>query len=256
MASEAAADPVGDIITDFLADAGAETSAIDRFTEGRTPMLIYTLADDGPTTITRYEDYREECFDIVWPRVDEGDIILFGGFYAIDARMRARMAQLLHHCSERKAVLAYLPGFLPQQEPRITRVMPAILENLELADIVITRTGDLRQIFGSENGATCYRNHIDFYCRSLVNVDTERGSIDYHSGKETTSTDIPAAESTSMMWNAGAVAGIVAALHEQGLTPEKLDKPDEDTRRLILASAVETAHCAYRGLTHDWQKNH
>lgn len=256
MASEAAADPVGDIITDFLSQAGTDIGTIDRFTEGRTPILIYTQADDGSATITRYEDYSEECFDIVWPRVDEGDIILFGGFYAIDPRMRTRMTQLLHHCSERKAVLTYLPGFLPQQEPRITRVMPAILENLELADIVITRIGDLRLIFGADNGESCYHDHIDFYCRSLINVDTERNRIDYHSCKDTTSAEIPARECKSMMWNAGAVAGTVAALYTDALTSEKLDNPDEATRRKILASAIETAHKAYKGLAYEWQKSH
>ena len=55
---------------------------------------------------------------------------MFGGYYAIDRRMRRRMLPLLQHAAERKALLVYLPGYLPQQEPRITRVMPSILENM------------------------------------------------------------------------------------------------------------------------------
>ena len=128
MASEASTDSVGEIVIGFLKDAGVDISSVDRYPDGRTPVTLYfTDNDDKLTSVTRYEQYPPECFDIVWPRVDEGDIVVFGGFYALDPRMRPRMTQLLQHCSERKAVLVYLPGFLPQMEPRITRVMPAIL---------------------------------------------------------------------------------------------------------------------------------
>ena len=88
VAGEAAADAVGDTVVAFLADAGADTHCVDRFTEGRTPVTIFMPAADGHMTATRYEAYAEECFDIVWPRIDEGDIVLFGGYYAIDRRMR------------------------------------------------------------------------------------------------------------------------------------------------------------------------
>ncbi len=39
MAAEAAADAVGDTVVAFLADSGVDTCNIDRFTEGRTPIL-------------------------------------------------------------------------------------------------------------------------------------------------------------------------------------------------------------------------
>lgn len=60
--------------------------------------------------------------------------------------MRARMVPLLDSAAERGAVMIYLPGFMPSQTPRITRVMPAILDNLERAHIVITDTEALTTI--------------------------------------------------------------------------------------------------------------
>ncbi len=115
MASEASADPVGDMAVKYLTDAGVDTSSLDRFTEGRTPLMIFTTASDGSTRVTRYENYADEAFDIVWPRVDDDSVVVFGGYYALDQRMRARMLPFLNHCAERRAVMVYVPGFMSAQ---------------------------------------------------------------------------------------------------------------------------------------------
>lgn len=242
MASEASTDSVGEIVIGFLKDAGVDISSIDRYPDGRTPVTLYfTDNDDKLTSVTRYEQYPPECFDIVWPRVDEGDIVVFGGFYALDPRMRPRMTQLLQHCSERKAVLVYLPGFLPQMEPRITRVMPAILENLEYANLVIARNTDLKFIFGADTDNAAYHNHIDFYCRSLICADIINHRLSYYSGKEVTSVDIPAERLQSLCWRAGVVAGVVSALFSLDATPDLLDTPADDIRTRVLESAARPA---------------
>ena len=256
MASELANGQVGDIIADFLSQAGVDMSSLDRFTEGLSPIIIYTTDENGITGATRYENYPDECFDIVWPRIDEGDIVVYGGYYALDARMRPRMSQLLAHASERKAILVYLPGFLPQQEPRITRVMPVILENLEYASMVIARNNDLATIFGTKDGDKCYHDHIDFYCRSLISVDPANQMISYYSGKEVTSVEIPENTCQSMMWNAGAVAGAVDVLYRDEKAADHLEAPDEDFRRAVLGQAAITAEKASKSLTADWQKLH
>lgn len=245
MASEAAADPVGDIAVNALTEAGVDVSSVDRFTEGHTPLNIFIGAkSDAPATITRYEQYPEECFDIVWPRVDENDIVVYGGFYAIDRRMRARMQRFLANAAERKAVMIYLPGFLPQLEPRITRVMPMILENLELASVVIARSNDLALIFGARTGEACYHDHIDFYCRSLIAVEPECRRISYYSGKEMSSVDIPEKACTGMIWNAGAVAGTASAIARHGYTAADFDAPGEEIRHNILGEAARCASAA------------
>ncbi|MGN0218850.1 MAG: PfkB family carbohydrate kinase [Muribaculaceae bacterium] len=256
MASEIAADPVGDIVADYLASAGVDMKSVDRYTEGNTPVQVYIQHADGTTGVTRYENYPDDCFDIIWPRIDEGDIVVFGGFYALDTRMRQRMTQLLAHASQRKAVMVYLPGFPSDRESRITRVMPAILENLEYANLVITRSSDMTDIFGTEQGDACYHNHIDFYCRSLINIDTACHRISYYSGKEVTDTPIPADTCSTLLWNAGAVAGIVAALYACDVKAEDLDTPPEELRCKVITGAAKSAREAAAAITAEWQKNH
>lgn len=235
MASEAAADAVGDIAVRALTEAGVDVTSVDRYTEGRTPLNIYV---EGADAVTRYEQYPAECFDIIWPRINENDVVLFGGFYAIDGRMRARMLRLLQHAVERKAVLVYLPGFLPQLEPRITRVMPRILENLEMAHVVIARTSELAHIFGVSDAAVGYREHIDFYCRSLMAIEPEKGLMTYYTGKEADSVPLPAGMGGSMLWNAGAAAGTSAAIIAGAYTPSDFDSPSAALRRALLTAAI------------------
>lgn len=255
MASEVSADAVGDIIVRFLEDSGVKLDSLDRFTEGRTPVNIFTCdkGSSAPSALTRYEAYPDECFDIIWPRIDEGDIVLFGGYYAIDSRMRQRLVRFLNNAVERKAILIYLPGFLPQQEPRITRVMPAILENLEMANVVVARNNDLKLIFGIDNTDTCYHNHIDFYCRSLVSVDAACSRISYYTGKEMSSVEIPASTSRTMMWNSGAVAGIAGLIAERALGADDFEAPSQELREAILGAAALSANKAAASYTEDWQ---
>ena len=242
MASDAASDPMGDIAVRALTDAGVDVSAVDRFTEGRTPLNVFVGASaDSPGTITRYEQYPEECFDIIWPRIDEDDLVVFGGFYAIDRRMRTRLQRFLAHAVERKAVLVYLPGFLPQLEPRLTRVMPQILENLEMAHVVVARANDLELIFGAKATDACYHDHIDFYCRSLIAVEPACRRLSYYSGHDVCSVEIPESTCVGMTWNAGAIAGVAAAIFTNNYTSADFDAPTDEMRRTILAQAAKSA---------------
>lgn len=254
MASEAAQDSVGEILVNDLKEANVDITSVDRFTEGHTPINVFVSDGQGSIkAMTRYEDYPEDAFDIIWPRIDEDDIILFGGYYAIDRRMRERMSKLLNYAVERKAILIYLPGFLPQQETRITHVMPAILENLEIANIVVTRDVDLKLIFGIDSPDAAYHRHINFYCRSLICVDAANAVISYYSGTEVTSVEIPPRICSTLVWNSGAAAGIAEAVAINGYNAEALEAPADEIRRVILGAAAKSANQAAQGLTEDWQ---
>ena len=65
---------------------------------------------------------------------------------------------------------------------------------------------------------------------------------------------IPETTCTTMLWNAGAVAGVVAAIAERGLDSDALEKPDSAVREAILGAAALSADKAARGLCHRWQK--
>lgn len=170
--SEAATEPVGDIIVRYLADAGVDIHSVDRFTDGTTPLRL-AMADGRAV---RYGTYGEATFTVVWPRIDPDDILLFGGNYALEPRCRQRLFDMVRHGRERRATIVYVPDFDPTPVRNITHLMPAILESFEAADIAVTTAADHRAIFNDPDAATAFRNHISFYTNAMLDLSDGRVS--------------------------------------------------------------------------------
>jgi fructokinase len=203
--SEAATDHVGDIITDYLSDHHVNTKSIDRFTEGKTATKLIFTADDADgksytTGTSIYSKYPEQCFDVVWPRIDHDDIVIFGGMYSIDFRVRNRLFDIIKYASERKAIIVYVPDTERSRLPRITKVMPSILENLEIADLVIGADSDWLTIFNKDNDRQAYADHISFYTFNFLSIDITHSKLNYFHRALTASRDLkPGIERNHLM---------------------------------------------------------
>lgn len=155
-------DPAGDIISDVLVASGVDLSCADRF---RGLTSVSTLIEGR---LSRYDMVSDnEGFDVSWPRIEKEDVVVFGGFMAVDVGIRDRLWSLLTYAAERKATIVYIPDFDDQRLLQPTKVMPVVFENLELADKVITCPGDISCLFGAENPEIAYRNHLSFYCNDV-----------------------------------------------------------------------------------------
>lgn len=246
MVSECCADRVGDLVVDFLRAHHVNVDSVDRFTDGMT-ALATIFQDEDRDKILNYGRYPADRFDVVWPRIDEDDIVLFGSLYAIDPPQRERLYELLQYAAERKAVLVYLPGFQHGINFRITRVMTAILENLEISSIVVAHERDINDIFPGETATQAYHNHIEFYCNTYVHINPDL-SVTLLSGNDRL--DIaadPAATPTRNLlgWQAGFTAGIIAQVVAHGLTRDTIAAADAAVKRdMILAARQLAEQCA------------
>lgn len=240
--SEAARDRLGDMIVSYLKANNVNTDSIDRYVDGDTPANLFFPIDDNHLTesIMIYRRYPEECFDVKWPDIDEDDIVVFGSYFAIDPRVRPRLTELLKHMTERKALIVYVPGFLTRQVPRVTRVMPALLENLEISDMVVTRTRDLVKIFEDDVPQRVFDEHIKFYRTSMVNIDAKTRKMTFYHDNMAVPTPI-SRPPISLMWNAGALAGLVSSLVDLGITRKKLKELDYDSISDIITEANSMA---------------
>lgn len=239
MVGEAARDRVGDIIVENLQSCGVATESIDRYTDGVTPASLIFTDVDGSPRIVRYGRGNSESFDVVWPRIDSDDILLFGGYYSIDPRVRPHLFEIVKFAVERKAIIVYAPGFAPDKEPRITRVMPSILENFEVADIVITRNRDLDTIFHTADDATAYKNHISFYAHDFINIDPDQGKIRYYHDKSAVEADF-SHDGNRLELSAAAIAGLIDGLIKKGVTRFSLSGEEAEVMRAVARLAQET----------------
>ncbi|MDE6267054.1 MAG: hypothetical protein K2M07_06885 [Muribaculaceae bacterium] len=182
MASELGSDILGRKIIDILKHEGVDTYSVDLSLDGTTPTTLEFLnpATGEVTEELRYDNFsnNEDGFDIVWPTIEKEDIVVFGGFLSVDIRVRQRLWQFLEFAKERKATLIYLPGYHPSRMLRVTKVMPLIFENLEIADVVITTSEHLKFIFDKTDTRKAFKDNLEFYVNDFFNVD--RDFIEYH----------------------------------------------------------------------------
>ncbi|MBR1934921.1 MAG: hypothetical protein IJ835_02590 [Muribaculaceae bacterium] len=245
MVSECCRDNVGDIVVNFLERHNVDTHSVDRYTDGTTALAAIFRDEDGAETIVNYGVYpAEKRFDVVWPRIDEDDILLFGSLYAIDLPQRERLFELVKYAQSRKAIIVYLPGFQHGINFRITRVMPAILENLEVADIVVAHSRDIDNIFPGEDSEKAYHNHIEFYCPNYVHLHHDL-SLSLYSRQGQCRVPAGAASTNLLGWQAGLTAGIINDLIKRDISAADVKTLAPDIWNSILRNATSLAkQCA------------
>ena len=243
MVSECCTDRVGDLIVDFLERNHVDVRSVDRFTDGATALsAIFQDDDSAARRIVNYGRYPKERFDVVWPRIDEDDVLIFGSLYAIDLPQRERLFELVKHAAERKAIIVYLPGFQHGIDFRITRVMPAILENLELAHVVIAHDSDLTDIFPGETGEEAFHNHIEYYGGNCLHIHPDLAVTRLAQAHRN---HLPAAGKPTqhmLLWQAAFVAGVVEQLLATDVTHQSLPHMDDDAWQALVLKAQQLAH--------------
>ncbi|MBO4870781.1 MAG: hypothetical protein J5565_02215 [Muribaculaceae bacterium] len=245
MVSECTTDSVGDIIINFLTSHGVDVSSVDRYPDGCT-RLSAIFTDVTPPQIVNYGAYPDERFDVVWPRINEDDIVLMGSLYAVDLPQRSRLFDLLKHAMERKATIVYLPGLQHGIQFRITHVMPHLLENFELSQLVIATRHDLDTIFPGETSEECYQRHIRYYDNTFVFIDDNRCETVYCGDRSFKMTNREVADGKVDLfgWQSGLTAGIIFQLLVRGVLHHQLGDLDAATWQSIMDEAHRWAMSA------------
>lgn len=239
MVSECCTDHVGDTVVAFLEQNGVNTHSIDRYVDGATAISLIFNTKEG-TRRLNYSAYPRQRFDVVWPRFDENDVVIFGSFYSIEGSVRQGLFEMVSHALERKAIVVYLPGCQHGINCRITKVMPAILENFEAADVVIANRADIEAIYPGEDGLEAYKNHIEFYDVCFIYIDDDfslhllsRGVHEHFPAQSR-----PAEAGDLLAWQSRLVAGVVSGIFSHGITKKSLRSATAAQWKMILEPQV------------------
>lgn len=240
MVSECCNDKVGDWVVDFFEKHHVDTKSIDRYTDGTTPFAAIFKQAGEPDKIVNYGVYPSNRFNVIWPRIDEDDIVLFGSYYAIDAPQRERLFDLLSYAAERKAIVIYLPGFQHGTQFNITKVMPNILENFEVSNIVIDHDKDINNMFPDQDSDKVYNNHIKFYGPTYIHI-TPGDNATIYKGMDKTICPFTCETSNHLGWQAGFIAGVIYELIARDLRWMDIDTLSSSLWREIMEGAFEFA---------------
>ena len=86
----------------------------------------------------------KQRLDVLFPKLEEDDIVMIGSYYALNPVLREKILELLDQAREKKAIIYYDPNFRSSHKNEAMKLAPTIIENLEYADIV---RGSLEDFF-------------------------------------------------------------------------------------------------------------
>ncbi|KAA6331494.1 Fructokinase [termite gut metagenome] len=109
--SETRNDRIGDIILDFMRNNNVSTDYMNVFPDGKSPVSLAFLDDKNDAEYIFYKDYPKQRLDVVFPQIQEDDIVIFGSFYALNPVLRDKILELLEAARKKKAIVYYDPNF-------------------------------------------------------------------------------------------------------------------------------------------------
>lgn len=244
MVSECCTDKVGDWVVDFFEKHHVDIKSIDRYTDGSTPLAAIFKQEGEEDNIVNYGVYPFNRFNVIWPRIDEDDIVLFGSYYAIDMPQREKLFDLLSYAAERKAIVIYLPGFQHGTQFNLTKVMPNILENFEVSSIVIDHDKDINNMFPNQDSDTVYDNHIKFYGPTYIHI-TPNSDATIYKGMDKTEVTFNCDTDNHLGWQAGFIAGVIHQLIKLDIRYKDIETLEPSKWQNIVSKAFEfAANCA------------
>lgn len=239
--TELGSDTIGDTITSFMKENNVGTQYIDRYSaeEGKTPISLAFLDEDNNAHYSFYHQFPNDRLDVVWPRIDNDDIIIFGSYFSINPLLRQRITDIIEYAQIRKAIIYYDPNFRAAHSHEAMKLMPAILENLEYADIVRGSSEDFETLFKQTDAEKTYRDNIKFYCPNFIYTRGGEG-VELFCKTGHRHFDIEAVKPVSTI-GAGDTfnAGILYGLIKHDITREKLYDLTTDEWAVIIDYALK-----------------
>lgn len=166
--SETGNDRVGNIILQFMRENGVPTEHINIFPDGKSPVSLAFLNEQSDAEYIFYKDYPKQRLDVLFPKIEEDDIVVIGSYYALNPVLRDKILELLEQARQKRAIVYYDPNFRSSHKNEAMRLAPTIIENLEYADIVRGSDEDFFYMYGLNDVDKIYKDKIKFYCPNFL----------------------------------------------------------------------------------------
>jgi len=242
MVSECSDDPVGEFIRSFLQANHVSTEFISRFS-GQVRIAFAFLDANNDAHYTFYRGFQQDSPEWKEPVFDHDDVLLFGSFYSLKAENRARIIYLTDAARKGKSILIYDPNFRKPHLSELNSVMPFILENLRMADVIRGSDEDFGNIFRTVDPEGIYQQVNASGGKILI---LTRGEKEIFLFTETIkrSYAVPAVRTVSTIgagdnFNAGLIFGMV----RRGISRKDLQGlPVDEWDRLIGTAIAFATH--------------
>ena len=216
--SETGNDQVGNTILQFMQDSGMSTEYVNVFPDGK---------------------YPKQRLDVVFPKLEEDDIVVFGSYFALNPVLRDKVQDLLEQAREKKAIVYYDPNFRSSHKDEAIKLTSTIIENLEYADIVRGSIEDFFYMYNQKEVDKVYKDKIRFYCSNFLCTAGAK-EISLRTKSITKEYAIPPLEAVSTIGAGDNFnAGIIYGLLKYNVRHCDLGQIDEATWDKIIRCGIE-----------------
>jgi len=237
--SEYGLDEVGNLLDKFLRQNNVSTEYVYRYYDGQSPLALAFLNENMDASYSFYKIYPKKRLSIKFPDIQQGDIIMFGSFYAITKEVRPQVLEFLKHARKKKAIIIYDPNFRKQHLHELPQLKPMIEENFKMADIIRGSNEDFSFILGAHSADEVYEylghEKVLFYTANQkgVYLCTPKSIAKYPVQKIEPKSTIGAGDNFN--------AGIAYSLLKNDIGYRQFLKMDEPEWETIVNTSVEFA---------------
>ena len=166
--SEVGDDKIGEIILNHLRDSGVDASAVCSFTGGKSPLALAFLNERNDAEYIFYKDYPNNRLEVDFPKIEKGDIVLYGSYFVLNPVLRSKTKAFLEYARECGALLYYDVNFRKNHVSERIKLAEALIENLEYADIVRGSADDFNYLYDMTDARKIYNEKIRFYSPNFI----------------------------------------------------------------------------------------
>lgn len=213
--SEVGDDRIGEIILSHLRDSGVDASSVCSFSGGKSPLALAFLNDRNDAEYLFYKDYPNNRLEVEFPKIESGDIVLYGSYFVLNPVLRDKTRAFLKYAKENGAILYYDINFRKNHVAERIKLGEALIENLEFADIVRGSADDFRYLYEMTDAEKIYKDKIKFYCPEFIFTSGDgdvklftKGFADAFPVKKV---DVVSTVGAGDNFNAGVVYGLLSA---------------------------------------------
>ena len=234
--SELGHDRVGNLIVDFFTDNGIGWECVQRYPDGQSSLAMAFLDDRNDATYEFYKPYPEERQLITPPHFTSDDVVLFGSFYAIDPQLRQPLVAVIKKAKAAGALIVYDPNFRASHAAK-GNYKDALIENMQLADIVRGSDEDFKNILGLTSADDVY-SQVKQWCQVLVVTANARGGHVF-APSVSMGFDVPPIQPVSTIGAGDNFnAGIIHALLQMNITRDSLPRLTTQQWQSIVSTGI------------------
>lgn len=221
--SEVGDDKIGKIILSHLRDSGVDASSVCSFSGGKSPLALAFLNERNDAEYLFYKDYPNNRLEVEFPKIEKGDIVLYGSYFVLNPVLREKTKAFLEYAKASGAILYYDINFRKNHVAERIKLGEALIENLEFADIVRGSADDFNYLYEMTDAEKIYKEKIKFYCPEFIFTSGE-GDVKLYTRNFTATYPVKKIDVVSTVgagdnFNAGVVYGLLAAATEREALP-------------------------------------